>query len=609
MEYQSFFSQAAIYLLAAVFTVPIAKRLGFGSVLGYLIAGILVGPFALGVIEQGSRELMNFSKFGIEMMLFLIGLELRLPLLWELRTKILGMGVLQVVITTGIIASVFYLFGEALSSSLAIGMILSLSSTAIVMQIFSEKGWTKTSFGQSSFSVLLFQDMAFIPMMAILPLLALNPDTHATLEMAFETGKWHKAFLILGVVAGIFIFGRFVMRPVFRFIASSKLREIFTATALLLVIVNALAMEAVGLSPELGTFLAGVVLAESEYRHELESDIQPFKGLLLGLFFISVGASINFGLITESPLTVIKIVALLVLAKILILYPIGKLFKLTLRDSLLFAICLAQGGEFCFMLLSYATQHHFLSQGIAEFIVVAVAVSMMITPVLLIIFEKFVEPQFIKVQGKTTYDEIEFQENPVIIAGFGRFGQIIGRLLMANNIKATVLDFDSEHIEMVRRFGFKVFYGDASRMELLLAAGLEHAKLFIIAIDDSEKALEIAKAVRKNFPELKMLIRVHGRTHAFEFLKNEFQDLYRETLDSSLAMGADALKNLGFPEHYAIRCTELFRFQDEENMRRLSASYENETDYINEVKRNRKHLEETFKNNRLDLPLTAEAEH
>lgn len=597
MEYRHFFFQASIYLLAAVFSVPLAKRLGFGSVLGYLIAGVIVGPFAIGIIEKGSLELMHFSQFGIEMMLFLIGLELRLPLLWRLRTQILGMGVLQVVTTTGIIASVFYLFGEGLSSSLAIGMILSLSSTAIVMQVFTEKGWMKSPLGQSSFSVLLFQDMAFIPMMAVLPLL-ISSSSPFPLDVVIEATKWQKAFLIMAVVGGMFFFGRFLMRPIFRFIACSRLREIFTATALLLVIANALLMDMVGLSPELGTFLAGVVLAESEYRHELESDIQPFKGLLLGLFFISVGASIDFGIIATSPLIVLKMVLLLVLAKFVILYPIAKLFKMSLRDSLLFGISLAQGGEFCFMLLSYASSHHFLSEELASFLVVAVAVSMMLTPVLIILFERFIEPYLISVQEKKEYDEMEFQENPVIIAGFGRVGQIIGRLLMANNIKATVLDYDSENIESVRRFGFKVFFGDASRMDLLLAAGIEHAKLFILAIDDSDKALQIATSVRAQFPNLKILARVHGRRYAYEFIKNDFNSVYRETLDSSLMMGADALKALGFPEHYASRCANLFRFHDEDNMRRLSKGYEDEQALIDEVKRHTKNLEETFQINR-----------
>lgn len=596
MEFKNFFVQAIIYLLAAVISVPLAKRLGFGSVLGYLIAGIIIGPFALGMVGKNDHDVMHFSEFGIVMMLFLIGLELRPSLLWQLRAQILGMGFLQITASTAIFTGVFLMLGNAFHAALVIGIILSMSSTAIVMQIFTEKGWMLSPAGQSSFSVLLFQDIAVIPIMAILPMLAIGSASQVSDQgSSMQLQGWQQALLTLLFVATIVLAGRFLLRPIFRFIAQTNLREIFTATALLLVIANAMIMQTIGLSPALGTFLAGVVLAENEYRHELESDIEPFKGLLMGLFFISVGASINFNIILESPWTIASLVLMLMSVKFLILLGVASAFKINFKDNLLFSLSLAQGGEFCFVLLSYATQNNVLLSTVANQFVVVVAISMLLTPLVIIFYEKILDPYFTKFQKQKEYDSFPMQKNPVIIAGFGRFGQIIGRLLIANKIKATVLDLDSDNIELIRKFGLKVFYGDATRLDLLEAAGIQHAKLFINAIDDSEKALELAINVRKQYPHLKILSRVHGRTQAYEFLKENFDSIYRETFDSSLAMGLDALKFLGFTEQRAVRSVEVFRNYDNDSLQRLFKLYGHEKEYINEAKQSRKNLEEALK--------------
>lgn len=599
MEYQDFFYQAAIYLLAAVLAVPLAKRLGFGSVLGYLIAGIIIGPFVMGTVGgHSSQSVMHFAEFGVTLMLFLIGLELRPAALWRLRGQIFGLGLLQVVITTFAFMGIFILLGYTLTTALAAGMIFSMSSTAIVMQIYTEKGWSRTPVGQSTFSVLLFQDLAIIPIMALLPLLSLKQIAQANTTWQSSLNGWQQAFLTLAVIGGIILGGRFLLRPLFRFIAKSNLREIFTAAALLVVIASALAMQALGLSAALGTFLAGAVLAESEYRHELEADIEPFKGLLLGIFFISVGANIDFAVVREDPLTLCKLIALLLFFKAFILYVIAKVFKMTSQNALLFSLTLAQGGEFCFVLLSFAAGIHLFSHALIGQMIAAVAMSMLFTPLMIIFYEKILAPYFVRCQQDQAFDEIPSKKNRVVIAGFGRFGQIVGRLLFANQIKTTILDLDAQTIDIVRQFGFKVFYGDASRMDLLETAGIAHAQLFIIAIDDSDKALEIAKQVRKLYPNLPILARVHGRTEAYDFLKEGFDQIYRETFDSSLALGIDALKVLGVTQEQADRRVKIFKEHDESAMRSLASLYDKDgkpkQDYINEAKQSRVNLEEAI---------------
>lgn len=614
MHNEGFFFQAFVYLVAAVLSVPIAKRLGLGSVLGYLIAGVIIGPFVLGFVGQEGEDVMHFAEFGVVMMLFLIGLELQPPLLWRLRVPILGLGGLQVIATTLVIAAIGFFWGLSWPVALAVGMILSLSSTAIVLQTLNEKGLMRTEAGQSSFSVLLFQDIAVIPMLAFLPLLAVAESSATSLAangvlfVAEPTAAqdaallpWQQALLVMGTVGGIIIGGRFLMRPVFRFIAATRSREIFTATALLLVIGIALAMQQVGLSPALGTFVAGVVLAENEYRHELESDIEPFKGLLLGLFFISVGASINFNLLIQQPLLILGLVISLAFVKFGVLLGLGRLFQLELSQNLLFAFALAQGGEFAFVLFSFAAQSRVLTPAVVEPLVVVVALSMILTPLMMILHDRLVLPRFVPSLVEREADEIDDNENPVIIVGFGRFGQIVGRLLIANGFKATLLEQNPGQIELLRRFGWKIFYGDASRLDLLHVAGAQQAKLIVLAIDDREKMLHIIDLVHKHFPHLKILARAVDRRHAFELIRREVDVVERETFSSALEMGVEALKLLGFRSYKAHRAAQTFKYYDEQALEEMAYVMGDETVLVARSRQLAKDLEQLLRSDDREL--------
>jgi monovalent cation:proton antiporter-2 (CPA2) family protein len=601
MHAEGFFFQAFVYLTAAVIAVPIAKRLGLGSVLGYLLAGIAIGPFGLHLIGEEGQDVMHFAEFGVVMMLFVIGLELQPKLLWRLRGPILGLGGLQVGVTAAVGTAIGLMFGLAWQYALSVGIIFALSSTAIVLQTLNEKGLMKTEAGQSSFAVLLFQDIAVIPILALLPLLA-------TIEMAGAADGSHghtwvdslspllKTGVVLGSVAAIIILGRYLTRPLFRFIAQTKLREVFTAAALLLVIGIAILMSNVGLSPALGTFLAGVVLATSEYRHELEGDIEPFKGLLLGLFFIAVGASIDFGMIAAQPVRIAGLVLLLIVGKFLLLLVLGRVFKLRFDQNMLFAVSLAQGGEFAFVLFSFATQNGVLSTELGNPLVAVVALSMAFTPLIMLLNEKLILPHFgTKEISEKPADTID-EENPVIIAGFGDFGSVIGRLLRANNVNTTVLDADSNHVELLRKLGMKVFYGDASRHDLLHAAGAEKARLLILALGESEKILEIVQTAKKHFPQLTILARATGRIHAYELLDAGVDYVYRDSLDTSLRLGIDTLKLLGFRSYQAYRASRLFRRQDEDALRLLSGMRHDRKAYLSRAREAIKDLEETILN-------------
>ncbi|MDZ7955340.1 glutathione-regulated potassium-efflux system protein KefC [Nostoc sp. DedQUE09] len=613
MHNEDFFFQAFIYLMAAVLSVPIAKRLGLGSVLGYLIAGVIIGPFVLGFVgNEGSDDVMHFAEFGVVMMLFLIGLELQPFLLWRLRVPILGLGGLQVLVTTLVVTVLSLIFGLSWQMGLAIGMILSLSSTAIVLQTLNEKGLMKTEGGQSSFSVLLFQDIAVIPMLAVLPLLAMKNSPAVSLVVnrvifvAAEQQKatvpgWQQALLVMVTVGGIIVAGRFLMRPIFRFIAATRLQEIFTATALLLVIGIALAMQQVGLSPALGTFVAGVVLADNEYRHELETNIEPFKGLLLGLFFISVGASINFNLLIQQPFLILGLVIGLAIIKFAVLFGLGWLFKLEASQNLLFAFALAQGGEFAFVLFSFATQNNVLTTAVEGIIVAVVALSMVLTPLIMLINEKFVQSRFVTTAVEPKADSIHDNENPVIIAGFGRFGQIVGRLLIANGFKATVLDHNPTQIDMLRRFGFKVHYGDASRIDLLHTAGARQARLFVLAIDDREKSLETVDRVRKYFPHLKVLARAIDRNHAYELLRRGVEVVERETFGSAVEMGVEALKLLGFRSYKARRAANIFKNHDQQALREMANMERDDTILVARSRQLAQQLEQLLRSDDKDL--------
>ena len=569
------FTTAFVYLLAAVIAVPIAQRIGLGSVLGYLLAGTVIGPFGIGLVGSEGSDVMHFAEFGVVMMLFVIGLELRPARLWQMRGPILGLGGAQVFVTAALFASIALALGFRHRMAIAIGLILALSSTAIVLQLLAEKSLMKTAGGQASFSVLLFQDMAVLPMLVILPLLATLPPAesgaHFGSTLVANLPGWQHALLVIAAIAAVILGGRFLLRPMFRFIAATKLREMFTATALLLVLGIALLMQEVGLSPALGTFLAGVVLAESEYRHQLETDIEPFKGLLLGLFFISVGASIDFALVMSEAGNVGYLVTGMLVLKVAVLLLLGRVFHLDWNQAALLALSLAQGSEFAFVLCSFATQNGVLTREVANVIVAAVALTMAVTPFLLMIYEKFLQPRVMTVLRQRDPDEIDEHDNPVILAGVGRFGHIVARFVRANGFGVTVLDFDAEQVEMLRRFGIKAFYGDATRLDMLRNAGAERAKLLVITLANQANVLKLIKTARENFPNLRILARAVSRQHAYELLRHGVNDVYRETFGSALELSGDALKVLGMQEDRVRRAAEIFREHDEASVREMAA--------------------------------------
>jgi monovalent cation:proton antiporter-2 (CPA2) family protein len=602
MHGQGFFFQAFVYLSAAVISVPIAKRLGLGSVIGYLLAGIVIGPFGLGLIGEEGQDVMHFAEFGVVIMLFLIGLELRPSLLWRLRGPVLGIGGLQVAVTTAVISAIAAAAGLAWQTAVAIGMILALSSTAIVLQTLSEKNQLGSDGGQRAFAVLLFQDIAVIPMLAILPLLATGAAAglpHAAGGGADHAAPWveglpawARALAVLAAVAGIVLAGRFLTRPLFRFIAGSRLREIFTAAALLLVIGIALLMAEVGLSPALGTFLAGVVLADSEYRHEIEADIDPFKGLLLGVFFIAVGASIDFALIGSQPARIATLAGALLLLKWIVLFGVGRINRMGHDQNLLFSLALAQGGEFGFVLFSFATQNAVIPAAIANPLIAVVAITMAITPFLLLINERLLQPRIgTRERVEREADAID-EENPVIIAGYGRFGSIVGRLLRANGVGATVLEYDSDHVELLRKLGLKVFYGDAARHDLLRIAGAEKARLIVLAIDDPERVMGMVETVKKHFPQLTILARARGRLHAYELLEAGVDHVYLETLETSLRVGIDALRLLGFRAYQAHRASRTFHRHEDESVRELAQMRHDRQKYLTVARQRIQDLEQ-----------------
>jgi glutathione-regulated potassium-efflux system protein KefB len=584
--------QTFVYLVAAIVAVPLAKRLGLGAVIGYLLAGAIIGPYALN-FAGSAADVMHFAEFGVVMMLFVVGLELRPALLWQMRRPILGLGGLQVVGTALAIGFVASWFGLTWQSGLAVGLILAMSSTAIVLQSLTERGLMKTPGGEASFAVLLFQDIAVIPIIALMPLLATLPARNSV-GHASEAGlmaglpAWERPLLVVGAVALIVGAGRFLLRPFFRYIALTKLREMFTATALFLVVGIALLMQKLGLSPALGTFIAGVVLAESEYRVQLEADIEPFKGLLLGLFFISVGASIDFSLIARQPSAITLITVGLLGIKFIVLLLLSRVFRLKAGEGFLLALALAQGGEFAFVLFAFATQNAVLPLEVASLLVASVALSMAVAPLLFTINHKLVRPLFQKCEPQRAPDEIDEHDNPVILAGFGRFGHIVGRVLRANGFGTTVLDHDADQVETLGRYGMKSFYGDASRLDLLQAAGAARAKLFVLAIDDEAKALEIIQTVQREFPKLKILARATSRQHAYEIIRLGVNQVYRETLGSALDLSVDALRELGFEERQARRVAEIFREHDEASVRDMARLEDEDDAYISIA---RKHIE------------------
>ena len=580
----AFLHDALIYLAAAIVFVPVAKKLGMGSVLGYLIAGITIGPFFLGFIGQEGKDILHFAEFGVVMMLFLIGLELEPATFWRMRNLILGTGIMQMGVTTLLCFGVLTIIGFSWQAALACGLALSMSSTAIVMQTLREKGLTKTESGRSSFAVLLFQDISVIPILALLPLLAISgghPSSGSHTSLIEELPGWAQTLTLLVAANAVVLAGRFIFVPFLRFIARIRLRELFTAAALLIVIGTAYLMILVGLSPALGTFLAGVVLANSEFRHELESDIEPFKGLLLGLFFIAVGASINFKLIIENPLMVAALVCGVIAIKSLVLYGTGKVSRLSFDQNMIFMLGLSQVGEFAFVLFAFIAQLGLLSTRNTDMMMGATAISMTLTPLLLLFNERVIDPNFgVKEDPEEKQaDEID-ERHQVIIAGFGHFGSTIGRFLRANGINATILDNDSDRVDLLRKMGFKVFYGDATRVDILKSAGADQAKILIAAIGSPDINYDLVEKTQKLFPHLTIMVRAKSRLDAYELIDSGVKDIYREALDTSVRLGIDALIKLGVRKYTATRAGQNFIKYDELAMRKLAEHRHDQGAYI-----------------------------
>ncbi|MCX7889912.1 MAG: cation:proton antiporter [Rhodobacteraceae bacterium] len=567
--------QVALYLVAMVVAVPLAVRLGVGSVLGYLVAGIVIGPLLGLVGSTETQDLQHFAEFGVVMMLFLIGLELEPRALWAMRHRLVGLGGLQIGLSIGVIGLLGLALGLDWTMALTAGAILSLSSTAIVLQTLTEKRLLQTAGGRATFSVLLMQDIAVIPMLILLPLLAL-PGLHAGDALhdgeaaSFVAGlpAWGVTLVTLGVIVGVVLAGHFLIRPLFRFVHAARLREINTALALMIVAVIAWAMLMVDMSPALGTFLAGVVLANSEFRHEIESDIAPFKGLLLGLFFITVGAGINFRLLMAEPVRLVALTLLLMAAKGVVLYFLGRAFGLRTRNQWLFTLGLAQAGEFGFVLVAFTAQQRILTAAVAQELMLIIALSMLLTPLFFILHDRIVARTADETK-ETAEDEIDDRQ-PIIIAGVGRFGQVVNRMVTSSGFRTTVIDNDVETVRLLRRFGFKGYVGDPTRPDLLKAAGIDEARVLVAAMDDREANLRLVEYARRIRPDLHIVARAYDREHVFRLYRAGADDIVREMFDSSLRVGRYVLEAVGLSKTEANELERLFFDLDRRSVRQLA---------------------------------------
>lgn len=578
-----FLALSLVLLVSGLLAVPLAVRLGLGSVLGFLLAGIAIAPL-LQMRGVDLISLQHFAEFGVVMMLFLIGLELDPAVLWTMKFKLLGVGGCQLVLTTLAVMVAALGVGVDWRVSLAVGVILALSSTAIVLQTLDEKGVMKSDGGQRIFSVLLFQDMAVIPLLALLPLLA-APDLVTAALTQYDTGTpnpvqdWMatrpdavRAVLTVGAIVAVIGAGNFLTRPFFRFVAQARMRELFVATALMMMVSIALLMSLVGLSPALGAFVAGVVLANSEYKHELESNLAPFKGLLLGLFFITVGASMNFGLLRSAPLLMIGLSAGLIAIKAAVLYLIARMFKIEPQDRGLFALGLAQAGEFGFVLIALSVRSHVLPTPLADQLLLVITLSMLVTPLLFLLNDKIARRSFGTAQ-KRQPDDID-HSGPIIIAGHGRFGETTNRILHRAGYETVVLDHSSQHLELLRTLGFKAFFGDPTRPDLLHAAGIETAQVLIIAIDHRQQAIDLVRHVHQAHPHVHMVARAIDRAHFYELYAAGCRDIVRETLDSSVRAGRYALEAMGLHPYIAQKTAEDFIIADRHNTAELAPLYD-----------------------------------
>ncbi|MBM7037272.1 glutathione-regulated potassium-efflux system protein KefB [Vibrio ulleungensis] len=576
-----FLQNSVTFLVAAVAAVPLAQRLGLGSVLGYLLAGVAIGPWGLGLIKD-VESILHFSEFGVVLLLFLIGLELNPKKLWQMRRPIIGLGGAQVLVTSALLTGAVSLLGFSWNVSVAIAMGLALSSTAIALRVIEEQGLAGSETGQSGFAVLLFQDIAVIPMLALLPVLAGN-----------VAGDWLSALSTIAGVLALLVAGHFLLRPLFRYAISTGTREMFTVTALLVVVGIAYVMNYMGLSMALGTFLAGVLLAESEFRHELEITIEPFKGLLLGLFFMSVGMAVNLGLLALYPLEIFTAVIALVVTKGLVLYVLARLFGTRAKARSKMAAILSQGGEFAFVLYTAAQSQGLLDAETVSFLLVIVSLSMVTTPLLLIAQDRWFartinEPEFNEPQ--TVIDK----KPRVIVAGFGRFGQIVGRLMYANKVKITILESDASQIQLLRKYGYKVYYGDATNLELLRSAGVETAEAILLCTDSPDEILAIVELCKQHFPHLKVMARARSRVEAYQLINHGVDNFSRETFLGALDLGRQALIELGMHPYQAARAEAHFKKLDNRMLEELLPQHTDDKDLALRAKEARKELEEIF---------------
>jgi glutathione-regulated potassium-efflux system ancillary protein KefC len=585
MEYDFLYPFVA-YLLAAVLVVPIVQRLGLGGVLGYLAAGICIGPWGLGLVRD-VHDILHISELGVVLLLFLIGLELEPKRLWTMRRSIFGGGGLQVAtvsLALFVAALAFFSWQTALVAALG----LSLSSTAIALNSFTERNLLATPAGSTGFSILLFQDIAAIPMIAIVPLLGV-----AAAAQANDIPGWLKVLEILGVVALLVLGGRTILRPILRIIANTGMREIFTAFALLLVIGIGLIMHEVGMSMAMGTFIAGVLLADSEYKRALEADLEPFKGLLLGLFFMAVGMTVDFGVLIAHPAMVLALLGGFLGIKLLVLYLLGMRLGVPAKQRALFAILLSQGSEFAFVVFGAAATAKVFTPETSAMLVLVVALSLMSTPLLLILHDKVLAPR-LAARGEREADVIKANEGHVIIAGFGRFGQIVGRLLRANQVPLTVLDHDPDQVELLRRFGMEVFYGDATRLDLLRAARADRARALVVAIDGVEDSLKLVEAAREAFPDLLILARARNVTHYYDLMDRGVHLIERETFESALLLGRRVLQQLGFGAYFAREAAMKFRRHSVDSLHKIYPVYKDQEQLVSMSKQARDELEQMF---------------
>ncbi|GAB4061553.1 monovalent cation:proton antiporter-2 (CPA2) family protein [Uliginosibacterium sediminicola] len=577
-------SQTAIFLAAAVLMVPLSRKLGLGAILGYLAAGVLIGPWGLGLIDD-VEAILHFSEFGVVLFLFLIGLELQPSRLWVLRRQIFGLGGAQVLLSALALGGVASFLGLGWRAAALVGLSLAMSSTALVLQSLAEKNELSARHGRSAFAILLFQDLAVIPILAVLPLLAGSGGVDL---------DWRDLAKAVLVIAAVVLGGRLLLRHVFSWIATLGSRETFTAAALLVVIGTTLLMEFAGLTASLGAFLAGMLLADSDYRHELEADIEPFKGLLLGLFFIAVGMSAKLGLLRDHALPLCGLVAALIVLKFFVLALIGRLSDCSYRSTRKLAIALAQGGEFAFVLFQLGRQHQLLSSDQADWLVVLVSVSMLCAPLLFLLESRLLSPWLDKNDDARPFDTIEEHGRPVLIAGFGRVGQIVARLLALKKIPFTVLDASASQIDYVRQFGAQAYYGDASRHDVLEAAGIAEARLFVLAIDDVEASLKTAALVRRHYPQLPIYARARNRFHAYKLLDLQVELLVRETWHSSLELAGEVLRAMALPEADIKQALQRFREADEASLLRQHAVYQDEAALVQSVKQSAAELRALF---------------